>query len=182
MLIIPLACIRFTLVEGDDLLTYTPSSIPSATGSLPPTAPSTPTLVPRVTYTEVTLPTTTPTAEYPPLPSPSPIPSLVTNIHQVKVVALSFLEFNQFMITLQTPEPIVGEYSAKVGDTLFECLSIPPHPNLLYCIGPRPPYDTIVNFKLFSQGDVQPIYETDIRVPMEPLPTPTPKSKQGKRS
>jgi hypothetical protein len=98
---------------------------------------------------------------------------------QARIVSLSFLEFDQFMVTIQTPSPITGEYSATLNDVPFECLLLPPHPNLLYCIGPKPPYDTIANFKLYPKGSAQPIYEIDIHVPMEPLPTLTPRSRQG---
>ncbi len=176
-LLIPLACIRFTLVEGDVPFNITPTYAVSPTIYSPPTSIPKPSLIPPLMLTQTPTPTITTTPIYIPSPSPSiPFPK-TTNFDQASIAALAFLEFDQFMITIQTPHPIEGEYSAMVDNTPFECLMIPTHPNFLYCVGPKPPYDSIVHFKLFPKGSLQPIYETDIHVPMEPLPTSTPRSK-----
>lgn len=176
-LLIPLACIRFSLIEGGIPTPITPTASSSPARTLPPSPSPTPSPTPA------SIPTKTPTPALPlttkVAPSSTATLPITTQFDQARIVSLSFLEFDQFMVTLQTPSQIAGEYSATLNDVPFECLLLPPHPNLLYCIGPKPLYDTIANFKLYPKGSAQPVYETDVHVPLEPLPTLTPRSRQG---
>lgn len=176
-LLIPLACIRFSLIEGGVPTQITPTAFPSPARTLLPSPSPTPFSTPTPISTETPTPALPLATEVAPT-STATLP-ITTQFDQVRIVSLSFMEFDQFMVTLQTPSQITGEYSATLNDVPFECLLLPPHPNLLYCIGPKPPYDTIANFKLYPKGIAQPIYETDIHVPLEPLPTLTPRSRQG---
>ena len=142
---------------------------------------STPTLPLPDTAVSVEPPTPTPSST--PFPAtPSPIvetqPPAISQI-DASVYALSQLENDQLLVTLQIPGGASGDYRATVNDQPFNCKVLVQYPDRLYCNGPTPGSGKFANLKLYREGSNQPVYEQQIGTPPIFGPTSPPAPKPG---
>jgi hypothetical protein len=167
--------ISLILISGCNFALGTPSaaSIQTAIAQTMAAAPSsTPTDIPRITSIPTAQPSPSQTATFVPLPSATiEISPPVSDQIAASVYALSNLEDNQLLITIQLPGNAEGNYRATVNDLSYHCKVLIQYPDRLYCNGPSPGSGKYALLKLYKEGNDQPVYEEQIGTPILPPPT-----------
>lgn len=125
--------------------------------------------------TEAPPPSLTPTPAVPtetPLPTDTPGP----NFNAASIYAVSHLPGDRLMVTVQIPGGVQGAYRSTSATSNQTCEILPEYPDRLYCTGPEPfeNYSVVsAVFRLFAEGQVQPVFESEFNIPPRATPTPT---------
>jgi len=122
----------------------------------------------------------TPTQTPPPVIRPSFTPvKEATNIATViadssphfdfaEISGVAHLENGYFLITIEVPGGVRGEYFAALGEEEFKCLVLTEYPDRLYCTGLTSQAGEFVSLQVFEQGIQHPVFEGELGIP--PLP------------
>jgi hypothetical protein len=82
-----------------------------------------------------------------------------------EVSGVAHLENGYFLVTLEVPGNLEGDYFAVLGEDEFDCLVLSDYPNRLYCTGLTSQAGTFVKFELFALGEDQPVFEEELGIP-----------------
>ncbi len=163
------------LTSGCSFAMGTPSdaSIQTAIAQTMAAAPSaTPTEIPQITTVPTALPAPSQTATSVPQPSSTAeTSSPASDQIAASVYALSNLDNNQLLITIQMPGKVEGNFRATVNDLPYRCKVLTQYPDRLYCNGTSPGSGKYALLKLYMEGNDQLIFEEQIGTPVLPPPT-----------
>jgi hypothetical protein len=163
------------LISGCNFALGTPSdsSIQTAIAQTMAAAPSsTPTEIPPITSIPTAQLTPSQTTTSIPLPSATTVISPpVSDQIDASVYALSNLEDEQLLITIQLPGNAEGNYRVTVNDLSYHCIVLTQYSDRLYCNGPSPGGGKYALLKLYKEGNDQPVFEEQIGTPVLPPPT-----------
>lgn len=170
-----LMIISLLLISGCNFALGTPSdaSIQTAIAQTMAAVPSsTPTEIPPIRAIPTSQPLPSHTATLVPIPSATTIISPpVSDQIAASIYAMSNLEDNQLLITIQLPGNSEGNYRVTVNDLSYHCIVLIQYPDRLYCNGPSPGSGKYAILKLYKEGNDQPVYEEQIGTPVLPPPT-----------
>lgn len=154
------------LLVGMNGCSQLPFSKPTVTATItstpkPPKPTRTPTHLPTSTPTATETPTITPTATLPPP---------LDDFSQARLYSSGPKTGWDFSLTILLPEPVKGEYYARVGDPpkKFTCrpLAEYTHPERLYCSGQQPGVDKNVIFTIIDQKTDQVVFKGFVYLPL----------------
>jgi len=167
LLVLLFAMVALALMTGCSTL---PFARPTATVTSSPTAtPPKPTLTP--THTPTSTSTSTPTITLTPTITSTPtLPPPLDDFSQARLYSSGPRPGWDFAITILLPEPIKGEYIARIGDPqkTYECKSMPEydHPERLYCSGRQPGVDKNVDFFILEKFTGQEVFKGSVYLPL----------------
>ena len=85
-----------------------------------------------------------------------------------RIYALAHLANGQFLITLEVPGALSGDYQATLGGEPFRCQILPEYPSRLYCNGPTSFTGQFALLQIREQPDQAVVYEIEIGIPPSP--------------
>lgn len=85
------------------------------------------------------------------------------------VYGLAHLENGQFLITLEIPGTLSGDYQAMLGGESFRCQILAEFPNRLYCNGLTSFAGQMATLQLQDQKEGTVVFETEIGIPPSPF-------------
>lgn len=127
-----------------------------------------PTLTPQpATATRTSAPSQTPLPSQTSTQTLTAQPTPLTDFSTVRVINITVMTHYQCLITLETKDPIRGNYHGVVaGIDPYPCTQLAQYPNRLYCVGKLASQDGKVNFKLYEQSNpLIPVYSADLLMP-----------------
>jgi hypothetical protein len=140
-----------------------PAPTPAPTATAQATATQTPTELPTVTDTP--LPTATALPTRTPAPTSTPIPP--NELADAHFLTSGFLDGWRYFITIESPNPITGEYTAVMGENKeYTCEVMNQFPKRLYCIGRLAKVDDYVPYVVFEKETQRKVFEGKVFIPI----------------
>lgn len=85
-----------------------------------------------------------------------------------EISGVAHLDNGYFLITIEVPGGVRGEYQALIGEEQFKCLVLAEYPNRLYCTGLTSQAGQFVVVRVYELGAAEPVFEEELGIP--PLP------------